>query len=171
MLRGMIADMRSVALSIERAMIQSSQKVDTIPRDAIIGFSSSQFISDYTTTQYLRKTDAPITMNEVDEMVRKVEKNSFDRVRLKARESYGIVHDDLKLVSSTITAIELDGRSVSNPIGFSGHKVRLSILNIFAPASEFNIVRSVASHMSKNIISLIPIPLVFPKILEKTDYI
>jgi cell division ATPase FtsA len=110
-------------------------------------------------------------MNEVDEMVRKVEKNSFDRVRLKARESYGIVHDDLKLVSSTITAIELDGRSVSNPIGFSGHKVRLSILNIFAPASEFNIVRSVTSHMSKNIISLIPIPLVFPKILEKTDYI
>ncbi len=110
-------------------------------------------------------------MNEVDEMVKKIEKNSFDRVRSKAKETYGIVHDDLKLVSSTITMIELDGRSVTNPIGFSPKKVRLSILNIFAPASEFNVVRSVASHVGKNIISLIPIPLVFPKILEKTDYI
>lgn len=167
----MIADMRSVAILMERAMIQASQKIEYIPNDAIIWFSSSQFISDYTTTQYIRKSDKTITMHEVDEMVKKVEKNSFDRVRKKAKDIYWIVHDDLKLVSSTITAIELDGRSISNPIGFSGEKVRLSILNIFAPASEFNIVRSVASHIDKNIISLIPIPLVFPKILEKTDYV
>ncbi len=166
----MIADMRSVALTIERSMIQASQNIESIPTDVIIGFSSSQLISDNTTTQYIRTPGTTITMNEIDEMVKRVEKNSFERVRKKAKESHGMVHDDLKLVSSTITAIELDGRHITNPIGFDGKKVRLSILNIFAPAGEFNIVRSVSSHIGKNIISLIPIPLVFPKILEKTDY-
>jgi cell division ATPase FtsA len=166
----MIADMRSVALTIERSMIQASQNIESIPTDVIIGFSSSQLISDNTTTQYLRTPGTTITMNEIDEMVKKVEKNSFERVRKKAKEAHGMIHDDLKLVSSTITAIEVDGRAITNPIGFDGKKVRLSILNIFAPAGEFNIVRSVSSHIGKNIISLIPIPLVFPKILEKTDY-
>jgi hypothetical protein len=166
-----IADMRGVSLSIERSMIQASQKVDTIPKDAILAFSSSQFISDQITTQYIRKAGTPIGMHEVDTMVKKVEKDSFDRVRERARTSFGIVHDDLKLVSSTITAIEIDGKPVSNPIGFTGIKVRLSILNLFAPASEFNVVRSVASHIGKNIISLIPTPLVFPKLLEKSNYV
>lgn len=166
-----IADMRWVSLSIERSMIQASQKVDTIPKDVILGFSSSQFVSDHITTQYIRKSGDPITMSEVDTMVKKVEKNSFDRVRSRARNIFGIVHDDLKLVSSTITAIEIDGKSVTNPIWFTGSKIRLSILNLFAPASEFNVIRSIASHIGKNIISLIPTPLVFPKILEKNDYI
>lgn len=158
-------------MSIERAIIQASQNQDTIPKDLILGFSSTQFISDQITTQYIRKTTEPISMHEVDIMVKKVEKESFERVRWQAKNVYWIIHDDLRLVSSTITAIEIDGKSVSNPIGFSGSRVRLSILNIFAPASEFNIVRSVASHTGHSIISLIPIPLIYPKILEKTDYI
>jgi cell division ATPase FtsA len=55
MMRGAIADMRGVSLSIERSMIQASQKVDIIPKDVILAFSSSQFISDQITTQYIRK--------------------------------------------------------------------------------------------------------------------
>jgi hypothetical protein len=47
-------------------------------------------------------------MSEVDTMVKKVEKESFDRVRARAKKTYGIIHDDLRLVSSTITAIEID---------------------------------------------------------------
>lgn len=171
MICGSIADMRGVSLSIERSIIQASQNLEDIPNDVVLGFSSSQFVSDYISTQYIRKTASAITMDEVDTMVKKVEKNSFDRVRSRARDMFGIVHDDLKLVSSTITSIEIDGKPVSNPIGFTWGKVRLSILNIFAPASDFNILRSISSHIGKNIISLIPTPLVFPKILEKTDAI
>ncbi len=171
MLAGSIADMRWVALTIERSLIQASQKIDEIPSDVILGFSSSQIISDVVTTQYIRKSWEPITMREIDTMVKKIEKSSFDRVRTKAKNIFGITHDDLKLISSTITSIEIDGKTVTNPIWFTGTKVRLSLLNLFAPASEFNIVRSVAAHIGKNIISLIPIPLVYPKILEKHDYI
>lgn len=66
--------MRGVSISIERSIIQACQKVESIPKDAILSFSSSQFISDYTSTQYIRKTDSAITMSEVDTMVKKVEK-------------------------------------------------------------------------------------------------
>ena len=171
MIHWMVTDLRWVTLSIDRSIIQASQKTEEIPTDVILGFSSSQLISDYLTTQYIRKTSEPISMNEIDTMVKKIEKSSFERVRIEAKEKFGITHDDLRLVSSTITNIEIDGRSITNPIGFTWNRIRISLLNLFAPASEFNIVRSVASHLHKNVISLIPIPLVFPKILEKHDYI
>lgn len=46
----------------------------------------------------------------------------------------------------------------------------LTVLNVFAPASEFNIIRSIISSLGRKVISLIPMPLLFPKIVEKTEY-
>ena len=62
--------MRGVALTIERSMIQASQKVDSVPKDIILAFSSSQIISDHITTQYIRNSATAITMSEVDTMVK-----------------------------------------------------------------------------------------------------
>ncbi len=166
-----IADLRWVSLSIERSMVQACQKVDTIPTDAIVSFSSSTFISDILMTQYVRTDKTKeITMQEIDTMIKKVEKESFQRVKIRAKDQFGITHDDIRLVSSTITSISIDGKSVNNPVWFSGSNVRLSVLNIFSPASEFNIIRYLASNLGKRIISIIPTPLVFPKILEKSEY-
>ena len=55
--------------------------------------------------------------------------------------------DDLKLISSSIVSIQIDGRNVSSPIGFTGSRVRLTVLNVFVPSGEFNIMRSIVSHL------------------------
>jgi hypothetical protein len=152
-------------------MIQSSQKVAEIPHDVILAFSSRVFIPDTLSTQYIRADiTSTITMQEIDAMIKKIETESFSRARSKAKLQYGIDHDDIRLISSTITSIRIDGKVISNPIGFSGKNIRLSILNVFAPASEFNMVRSVIASLGKDTISLIPTPLVFAKLLEHTDY-
>ena len=38
----------------------------------------------------------------------------------------------LKLSASLLTHITLDGANLSNPLGFSGHLLRLNLLNVFA---------------------------------------
>lgn len=100
-------------------------------------------------------------------MIKRIEKTSHERARTKNQKQFGITGDDLRLVSSTIVSIQIDGRSVTNPIGFSGGRVRLTILNVFVPSSEFNIIRSIVSHIDKRVISLIPEPLILPKIIEE----
>lgn len=172
MMHGCIADLRWVSLAMERSMIQAIQPLPSPPEDVIVAFSSNTFISDILVTQYVRSDrTTEITMQEVDTMVKKLEKESFGRIRSRSREQFGILHDDIRLVSSTITSISIDGKNVTNPVGFSGSHIRLSVLNVFAPASEFNVIRSIVAHLDKRIISLIPTPLVFPKIIENTDYI
>jgi cell division ATPase FtsA len=46
----------------------------------------------------------------------------------------------------------------------------MSVLNIYGLASEYNILRSIVSSIGKNIISIVPTPLLLPKLTEKTDF-
>lgn len=171
-INGSIVDMRSVALTIERAIMQVSRDIDNTPSDIILSFSSHATLSDIITTQYVRADkNAPITMSEIDSIINRIEAESFSRIREKAKREFGISHDDIRLVSSTITAISIDGKNFTNPLGSSGTHIRLTILNIFAPASDYNMIRSIISSLDKRIISLIPMPLVLPKLIEKSDHI
>lgn len=119
--QGSIADISGVIQSIEQAVIQASQSLDSIPNDVIMSFPSQSFISDSITAQYIRADkDSLLTMQEIDGMIKRTESESFERARAKSRKQFGVLNDDLKLVSSTIIDITIDGRTITNPIGFSG---------------------------------------------------
>ena len=168
---GVISDMRGVASTIEQAIIQVSQELESIPEDIIISFPSQDFICDSITTQYVRADkSSTLTMQELDTMIKKIEWDSYARARDKATFRSWSLQDDLRLISSTIVAISIDGKKVTNPIGFTGGRITLTVLNIFSPASEFNIIRSIIASLGKKTISLIPTPLVLPKIVEQTEY-
>ncbi len=169
---GMISDMQGVARTIEQSILQASAELENIPDDIIISFPSSDFLFDSTTTQYTRADpSSTLTMQELDTMIKKIEASSYARAREKAKKRAGIFQDDLRLISSTITSVTIDGKKITNPVGFSGGKITLTILNVFAPASEFNVIRSIISSLGRKVISLIPMPLIFPKIIEQTEYI
>jgi hypothetical protein len=169
---GNIVDIGWVWQTIEQAILQAGSQLETIPDDIIMSFPSQSFVSDSITTQYTREDpDSLLTMSEVDNMIKRIEKNSYERARIKSETQFWIIHDDLKLISSTIISIQIDGKVVSSPIGFSGWRVRLTVLNVFVPSGEFNIMRSIVSQLGKRVISLIPQPLILPKIVENTHVI
>ena len=167
----LIVDMRGVMQTIEQTILQASQSLESIPEHAILSFSSGDLLHDSMTTQYMRADEnSTITMQELDVMIKRIEAESYSRTRKKAQRQKVTFLDDLRLVSSTIVSISIDGKKVTNPIGMIGKRVTLNLLNIFAPASEFNVLRSIVSSLDKKIISLIPTPLILPKIIEKTSY-
>ncbi len=66
--------MRGVASTIEQAIIQVSQELESIPEDIIISFPSQDFICDSITTQYVRADkSSTLTMQELDTMIKKIE--------------------------------------------------------------------------------------------------
>ena len=82
-----------------------------------MSFPSQAFISDLLTTQYSREDQyGVLTMQEIDTMIKRIEKTSYERARVKSQKKFGIISDDLKLISSTIVSIQIDGKSVSSPI-------------------------------------------------------
>ena len=153
-------------------MIEASSRLEGIPDDIILTFTPEVTIFDAVTTQYIRTDrDDEISMSEIDTMIKKIEYESLERARDRSKKQYGIVHDDIRLISSTITSITIDGKSVTNPLGFSGSQIRIRVLNVFSPSSEFNILRSIITSLGKRMISVVPTPLLFSKIIERSEYV
>ena len=109
-----------MARVIEKALHDVSLDLEEIPEDLIIGFSPMACVHDSMTSQYLRHHgDEPLTMEEIDTMIEKIESASLSRAKENAKVQYGLIHDDIRLISSTLTSILIDGKKVANPIGFS----------------------------------------------------
>lgn len=157
-----------MAHAIEKAIHEACKSIDDIPEDIIMAFSPALCIHDMMVSQYIREeSEHPISMDELDTMIEKIEKSSLERAKEKAKNQYAVIHDDIRLISSTLTSISIDGKIVTNPIGMHGKHVRIKVLNIYTLASEYNIIRSILSSLKKKTISLVPIPLIFSKVIEK----
>jgi hypothetical protein len=79
--------MQGVALTLEKVIHEACSDIDGIPDD--IAFSPSISIHDSTTSQYLRADgESPISMNEIDTMIEKIESASLLRAREKARREH-----------------------------------------------------------------------------------
>ena len=87
----MVADIRGIADNIEQAIIQAGQTHDSLPDDIIMSFPSRAFVSDMITTQYTRSDPTSLlTMREIDDMISRIEKESYIRAHKKSRKQYGI---------------------------------------------------------------------------------
>ncbi len=166
-----IVDMHWVASSIGQAIRVSTKSLQNTIEDIIVGFSSEYYEFDIITSQYIRAdATSTLTMEEIDTMIKKIEKQSFQTIQEKMEGKYGKSSYDMRLISSILSSVFIDGRKVNNPIGFTGKTVKLTICNIFLPAAEFNIMRSIVASLDKKTISIIPMPLVYPRVIENTDY-
>jgi cell division ATPase FtsA len=142
-----------------------------MPDDIIIAFTPSISLGELTTSQYIRKDPAtPLAMDEIDIMIEKIEKISLSEAREKAKSEYAIIHDDIRLISSTLTSVTIDGEGTDDPIGSTGEHIKITVLNVYTIASEYNMLRSIVSSLHKSTISLVPTTLLFPKLLDRSDY-
>ncbi len=169
---GDIANMRGVSDMIQKAILKASDGLESIPEDIIVTFSSNIMPHDILTMNYARadKTST-ITLEEIDSMIKRVEKRSYDRIKENLLSTIGTKNIDLKLISSSLTSIYIDGKRISNPIGFTGKDIRFTILNIYAPMVDFENLHMVINSLDRKTISLVPKTVLYPKILESSPYI
>ncbi|MDD5197716.1 MAG: hypothetical protein PHN60_02550 [Candidatus Gracilibacteria bacterium] len=167
---GEIADLYGVSETIKKAINKAGENLDEIPSDIVISLGSVLTFSDIIHMNYIRENpENPITMDEIDHIVKKVEHTSLDRVKGKIRERTGIIESEMKLVTTSIISIVVDGKKLGNPIGFTGKNIKLGVINVFVPLSYVNMIQNIGRGLSKNVISLIPSIVTLPKFLEEKE--
>lgn len=166
-INGEIADLRGVSESVHKTVLKLSQMHEGIVEDVIFSIQSGSMITDTLSMNYVRENpNAPLDMEEIDRMIGKIESKSLDRAkpRILARvlESEG----QMKLVTTALTSIVIDGKKVSNPIGFSGTNISLTVCNVFLPVSTFLLYSSIVRDLDKKLISFVPTAIALPKAQE-----
>ncbi len=166
-----IADIEWIIETIEDALLKIKKDLWSIPADVIMNIPSNKINTITSRVDYERKKqDSPISIPELDTIIYKTEFANLEKAKKEIEEKTGYIDTDLKLVTSSITKILIDGLQVSNPVWFTWKNVVIDTLNIFIPLSIYNIVKVLAKELNMNLVSIVPLEFSIPKILEKTNF-
>ena len=112
-----------------------------------------------TTISYSRENpELRIEMPELRAIVQRVQTRAFDRVRRELARDTGHSEIDIKLVNAAIIAAQVDGQKTSNPLGFQGAEVSLSVFNSFAPLVHFGALQTIAAELELDLLSIVAEP-------------
>lgn len=152
---GVVTDIASVIANCHSAIKEAENMAGVHTEKMILGISGELVKGATTTTSYIRRdANSKIDLAELKNIVHKIQWRAFDQVRSQLADETGYSEIDVKLVNSAIVDVRIDGYKVTNPIGFQGKEVTLSIFNAFAPLVHYGALQTIACEIDKELIAI-----------------
>jgi cell division protein FtsA len=144
----------------EMAGFRSSQVVIGIAGELVKGFTASH-------SHERRRPDRPISGQELESLMDAVQHAALREAERTITWETGLPNVDIKLVHAAVTGAAIDGYPVTNPVGFQGRHVRISIFNAFAPLIHLGALESVASQLDLELLAIVAEPYAVARCLQE----
>jgi len=152
---GMVTDIHGVIKNCEAALERAADQAGILPEQVIIGIAGELVKGTTTTIRYVRqKPKSQITLNELKDIISKVQRRAFDRARSILAWESGHAEIDVRLVNAAIVDVRIDGYKVTNPLGFQGKEVQVGVFNAFAPIVHLGALQTIAEALDLDLISV-----------------
>ena len=152
---GMVTDIQGVIRNCEAALGEAAEQAGFLPDQVIIGIAGELVKGMTTTVRYIRnRPRTQITLDELKDIIKKIQGRSFERVRSILALETGHQEVDVKLVNAAITDVKIDGYRVTNPLGFQGKEVEVGIFNAFAPIVHLGALQTIASSLNLDLLAI-----------------
>ncbi len=170
MASGAVTDIGSVINNCNEA-IRRAEKMAGVSADQLIMGIAGELVKGSTTTiSYTRREpDTKIDLAELKNIVHKVQWKAFDEVRSEMAYETGYNEIDIKLVNAAIVDVRIDGYKVSNPLGFQGKEVTISIFNAFAPLVHYGSLQTIAAELDLDLMAITAGPYALARCLSHED--
>jgi cell division protein FtsA len=156
---GAVADIAGVAKCCQKAIAQAKAMAKIEPDQVIMGIAGELVKGSTTSFVYKRKKpQEPIDQAELKNIIQKVQWKSFDQVRQQLAEQTGRSEVEIKLINALITDIKIDGYRITNPLGFQGKEMFISIFNIYAPLIHLSALQRISEILDLNLLSIVAEP-------------
>jgi cell division protein FtsA len=150
---GAIHDVELVIDAVNRALEAAEDMAGTVPGQVVIGIAGELVKGFSSSIAYPReRPDERVREAELRNMLQLVEKRALREAQhlLEMERSYAEV-GEVRLVHSAITQVRIDGYPVTNPIGFQGRNLEVTVFNTFAPMSQVANLEAVARELDLEI--------------------
>jgi len=167
---GVVTDIASVISNCTSAIKDAEKMAGVTTTKMILGISGELVKGAVNTTSYIRRdSNTKIDLSELKNIVHKIQWRAFDMVRSQLAHETGYNEIDVKLVNAAIVDTRIDGYKVTNPIGFQGKEVALSIFNAFAPLVHFGALQTIAAEIDREILAITAEPYALTRCLGYED--
>ena len=155
MTSGAVSDIAGVVLTCQKAIKKAVADLDFVPEQCIVGIAGELVKGTTVTVHYERtRPQLKIDMPELKNIVQKVQWKAFDRVRQQLAWETGHSEIDIKLINAAIVDVRIDGYRVTNPLGFQGKEVSISVFNSYAPMIHLGALQSITNELKLDLLSI-----------------
>jgi cell division protein FtsA len=163
---GTVADIAAVVDNCSVALQEAEEMAGFRPTQVVIGIAG-ELVKGFTTThdQERKKPDAVITESELQKLIDGVQREALREAERAITWETGLPQVDVRLVHAAITGASIDGYALTNPLGFQGRRVTISIFNAFAPLVHLGALHSVASQLDLEVLAIVAEPYAVARVL------
>jgi cell division protein FtsA len=156
---GTVTDIDAVVANCRQALDEAEATAGLHPTSAVIGIAG-ELVKGMSVTVSTRRADprAALTETELDQIVSAIQSDALDEAERRIAWESGLERLDVRLVHAAIVEVKIDGYPVSNPIGFTGAQVELTLFNAFAPMVHLGALQSVAGRLGLELLGIVAEP-------------
>jgi len=152
---GYVTDISGVIENAKEAIKQAEKMAGVVPHQLIMGIAGELVKGDTSVIEYTRnEPDVKINMEELRNIIHKVQWKAFEEVRGRLAYETGHNEIDVKLVNAAIIDVSIDGYKATNPVGFQGKQVTMSIFNVFAPLVHYGALQTIAAELDMDLLAI-----------------
>src|SRR5712692_7288444 len=156
---GAIADLEAVIQACNRALEAAEDMASTVPGQVVVGIAGELIKGFSSTIAYPRENSkSRVRSSEISSMLQMVQRRALREAQhlLELERSYGQL--EARLVHSAITNVRVDGYPVTNPVGFTGKNLELTVFNTFAPMTHIDAVETVVRELDLELAAAVAQP-------------
>lgn len=167
---GTLTDLAGVIERCHEAMRDAERMAGASPSMVILGVAG-ELVKGATSMVHYKRRDpgSKIHQEELKNIIHKVQWKAFEKVRGDLAYETGFNEIDVKLVHAAIVDTRIDGYKVSNPIGFQGREVTMSIFNAFSPLIHFGALQTISAELDKELLAIMAEPYALGRLLGGTE--
>jgi cell division protein FtsA len=163
---GTVADIGAVVDNCAVALQEAEEMAGFRPTQVVIGIAG-ELVKGFTTShsQERKRPDAPITEAELQRLIDGVQREALREAERSITWETGLPQVDVRLVHAAVTGAAIDGYALTNPVGFQGRHVQISIFNAFAPLVHLGALQSVAAQLDLELLEIVAEPYAVARVL------
>ncbi len=152
---GAIADIAAVVQNCDKALSQAERQAGVSARDTVIGIAGELVKGTTITVTCTRQSpEKPLDIEEVEHIVGLVQERAEKKARKQLFVDMGGKDIEIRLVNSALVGIEIDGYSVTNPVGFQGKDVVVQLYTAFAPMIHIGALEKTAQELDLDLLAV-----------------
>lgn len=152
---GAVTNIGGVVDTCAKAIERAEEMAQARTKKVIVGIAGELVKGATTTVNYERLNPrSKIDSGELKTILDKVQWKAFDKVRKDLVWETGYSEIDVKLVNAAVVDVKIDGYKVTNPLGFQGKDISVSIFNAFAPLVHLGALQTITSELGLDLLSI-----------------
>jgi cell division protein FtsA len=156
---GTVADIPAVVRNCRAALDEAETMSGRSAAKVIIGIAG-ELVKGFTTTRSIerKRPDSSVTHSELERLLEEIEAEASAEAQRTITWETGLPNVDVRLVHAAVASAGIDGYAVSNPVGFQGRHLRISVFNAYAPLVHLGALESVVERLGLDLIKVVAEP-------------